>query len=669
MIGTGTGALLASLGLFFAGIPLSLRSRKLSYLACLLGSLALLGTSLEVLAFHPVAPVSWIGPLGTPEGIGLDGLSAFFALVASLVWIATSLFSLAYDTGTSRLLAPTYSLTLGAIALLFLANDAILFLVGWELMTVASYGMILQAPGRPGRTFSAAFIFLAFGEGSTLAIFLALAGLWSVSGTFRFVPLVSTGLVTSGIFLAALVGFGLKMGVAPFHMSEWLPIAHSSAPSNASAVLSATLTLAGTYGLFRILSLLGPSPSWWGAVVLTMGATSALLGALFAAVSEHSKGLPAYSTIENNGLVLVALGVALMARSEGLPVLFAFALYAAFYQALAHAVAKAALFLHAGYIDRTTGTFDLNAIRGRAKEPGSPAFPAFLVAGTSLAAGPPLAGFVSEWMILEALFQSYRFPDPLLRLVGLLAGAAVALAAGLIAAAMVKFLGFGMLWNPRRSAPARMGARALASPILGISAVVAGIGISAPWILAGLGGPAIVFARASVPPPIGGALSIPEGWSIVSGAPFGIISPPGLPLALLFGALVGIGYLWLRGRPRWRRSPPWMAGNPVQVPDESYSAFAFSTGLRLMLRGMFRTREARTTHGPTTWATLQMPGSYDVELEVFDAFKAFYDALERGGLGLSAALKSALMPGRLGQYVAYILVATLIVILYVAIAF
>ncbi|EQD37830.1 hydrogenase 4 subunit B, partial [mine drainage metagenome] len=316
------------------------------------------------LATGPVHGLAWSGPLGDPEGLALDGLSAVFALAASLVWIATSVYSLAYDRGPSPLLAGTFALTLAAIALLVASTSFLLFVIGWEVMTLASYGMILEAHGRADRVYHAAFVFLAFGEGSTLLVIVAIAALRVGSGSFLFDALPVGSALASVAFLAGLVGFGLKMGVAPFHMSEWLPIAHSSAPSNASAILSATLTLAGAYGLFRLLSLLPGPPVWWGAVVLGIGAVSALLGALFAAVSEHAKGLPAYSTIENNGLILVALGVALVAEADGLTYLAGFALFAALYQALVHAVAKSGLFLTAGIVERGAGTLDLNAVQG-----------------------------------------------------------------------------------------------------------------------------------------------------------------------------------------------------------------------------------------------------------------------------------------------------------------
>ncbi len=534
-------------------------------------------------------------------------------------------------------------------------------------MTVASYGMILQARGRADRVFSAGFVFLAFGEASTLFVILAVAGLRVGTGTFAEVPYLAAGTVSTLVFVAALVGFALKMGVAPFHMSEWLPIAHSSAPSNASAVLSSTLTLAGAYGLFRVLSLLGSPPLWWGAVMLGIGAVSALLGALFAAVSEHTKGLPAYSTIENNGLILVALGVALLARAEGLNGLYVFALFAAFFQALAHALAKTALFLSAGWTEHATGTFDLSAVQGGVKRSDPAAFAGTLAATLSLAAAPPLAGFVSEWMILESLFQSYQFVPAWVQFLGLVAGAAVALAAGLIVIAMVKFLGFTVLWNPGADPPRRR-ARGLAVPVGAVGAVVLGLGVGAPWVLRALVPTVSAFAGFGVQAPVGGLLSVPNGWSILSGAPFGILSPPMVPLALVVGAMVGAGYYALGRRhgAGVRRSPVWMAGSEPGRPGEVYTSFAYSTGVRIMMGGVLGTRELRSSDGHVNLAALATPLPYSVELEVLDPFKLFYDDLVRVGAAVSSALKTYVMTGNLGRYLAYILVMVLAVVIYVA---
>ncbi len=670
MIGGAGLLLLLAIAALFGGAPLALVDRRLGYAATFLGSVLLVIAALAALDAGPFTALSWTGVVGEPEALHLDALSGFFALAAGLVWGATSSYSLAYDTGPGRSLAVAYALTLGAIAVLFSTSDWLLFLAAWETMTLAAYWMILEAVGRPLRIFSAAFVFLAFGEASTILVALAIAGLYDGTGSFAMTSPIA-GPMVSVVFVAALVGFGLKMGVAPFHMSEWLPIAHSSAPSNASAVLSSTLTLAGVYGLFRVVALLPDGPSWWGALLLTIGAISALLGALFAAVSEHAKGLPAYSTIENNGLILVALGISLIARSDGLPALAAFALFAAFFQALAHAVTKAALFLFAGDVERSVHTLDLSRTRGGTKAADPVASGAGVLAALSLAAAPPLAGFVSEWMILEALFQSFRFPQAWLQFTGLLAGAVVALAAGLVLVAMVKFVGFAALYRPVRPPNAER-PRGLRAPIAGLTVLVAALGVLSPWILTALAPTVSAFEGARTAAPVGSLLAIPSGWSILSGSPsgfFGIISPPALLLAFAIGSLPALAYFALGRRGAERRVPAWSGGRAAPPPSETYTSFGYSTGLRLMLSGFLGTREVRRASSPGVSAEIATPLSYDVDLEVLDVFKSFYDALVRLVLWAAEGTKRAIMPGRIGRYLTYILLTVLVVIVYVAAAF
>lgn len=671
MIGVQGALLLGAIAALFAGAPVSILDRRFGYAVAFAGSVLLVAAAVAALAIGPFTAVAWSGVIGEPESLRLDGLSGFFALVAGIVWAATSLYSIYYDTDQGPSLAVAFSLTIGSIAILFSATDWLLFLAAWETMTLAAYWMILEAVGKPPRLFSAAFVFLAFGEASTLLVAVAIAAFFFGTGSFAMGPLLVAGPLPSVVFVAALVGFGLKMGVAPFHMSEWLPIAHSSAPSNASAVLSSTLTLAGAYGLFRTLELLSTGPNWWGALLLVVGAISALLGAIFASVSEHTKGLPAYSTIENNGLILVALGVALIAQSEGLTALATFALFAAFFQAFAHAVTKAALFLFAGEVERSVRSFDLSRTRGGIKEADRLASGAALGAALSLAAAPPMAGFVSEWMILESLFQSFRFSEAWLQFLGLLAGAVVALAAGLVLVAMVKFIGFTALWKPVRP-PNADRPRGLALPIAALVGVVAALGVFSPWVLSFLTPAVTTFVGTPVSAPVGGLLAIPYGWSILSGSSasfFGIISPPALPIAFAVGVLPAVGYFALGRRKRSRTVPAWSGGRERLVTSETYTSFGYSTAMRLMLGSLLRTREIRRTSGPGTSAEIATPEAYDVELEVLDVFKVFYDGLVRLISGTADLLKRAIMPGRVGRYLAYILGAVLIVVIYVALAF
>lgn len=111
-----------------------------------------------------------------------------------------------------------------------------------------------------------------------------------------------------------------------------------------------------------------------------------------------------------------------------------------------------------------------------------------------------------------------------------------------------------------------------------------------------------------------------------------------------------------------------MAGSPSGREGETYTAFGYSTGIRVLMRSVLQTREVRTTVGSVMQAELATPESYNVDLEVLDVFKVFYDDLVWLGEEVSSAFKSGIMPGRLGRYLAYILLVTLAVVIYVAAA-
>ena len=381
-----------------------------------------------------------------------------------------------------------------------------------------------------------AFLFLAFGEVSTVFIMLAFSGMFSVVGNFDLLGihlLHVTDLMGSWIFITALIGFGLKMGIVPFHMSEWLPIAHSSAPSNASAVLSSTLTLMGVYGFITIVgNLTHHYELWWGWVTLTVGAISALLGALFASVSEHTKGLPAYSTIENNGLIIIAIGVYLLASYYNLALLGGLALVAALYHCFSHSISKASLFLIMGWISKIKGSFDLNNRNPISKTELKYLYIPGIITILSLAAMPPLAGFVSEWMILEALFQSFRFGDIISQIIGTLVGAISALAAGIIIIAMTKAYGFGLLWSGKLTTTgptirdSSVSSNSIRISFYYFAVLIVGLGVAAPYVLWLISNAAFQVLRFRIfDVLVTGLLGVPSFFVILSGKPFGGFSP------------------------------------------------------------------------------------------------------------------------------------------------
>ena len=651
-------------------------SKRAAYSLGVVGSFIGVVLSLSVLLGGEAATFSlWqLTPASSAE-VAISQFNSYFLLISSLVWLGTCLYSVRYDDDYPGGLSSLLLLTILSMVVILVSGDAVTFLIGWESMTIASFFMILEGRGSREGVRNAAFLFLAFGEASTVFIMLAFAGLFSSVGSFDFLgpsPIGAVGSIGSWVFVAALVGFGLKMGVAPFHMSEWLPIAHSSAPSNASALLSATLTLMGVFGLLDVVSYLAVYQLWWGWLALIIGGVSALLGALFASVSEHSKGLPAYSTIENNGLIILAVGAYMLASYYGLTLLADFAVIAALYHAFSHSTAKASLFLINGWMSKLKSSFDLNnpgkvsPMRSRAAVFAG----AFTV--LSLAAAPPLAGWVSEWMILEVLFQSFRYGDLTSQIVGTLVGAVTALAAGIIIVAMTKVYGFGVLWSVDRKSQAGAkdedrGGRFIEGSLLYFAALVIGVGVGAPAIFFLASTASVQILHESVYSLfVTGLLGIPAGFVILSGSPFGGFSPTFTAVFMLALLAVPLAISRLGGPWRLRRAQGWFAGmaQPTSSAD-LYDSFGFSTPIRIMLRFLFRTKENVVKVGMVTRTVILSPEEYVVELEVLDVFKRFYDLLAKWTLALSSWVSRKAMPGKLSLYIVYIMVAFVFVLLYI----
>ena len=202
----------------------------------------------------------------------------------------------------------------------------------------------------------------------------------------------------------ALVGFGIKAGVVPFHF--WLPDAHSAAPSHVSALMSGVVIKMGIYGLVRVLVLVGPPPAWWGWVVLALGLASAVLGVLWALAQHDLKRLLAYHSVENIGIILMGLGLGALGTAYGHPALALLGYAGALLHTLNHALFKSLLFLGAGAVAQATGTREHRA----ARRPAAAACRARRWRSWSArprSSGlPPLNGFVSEWLVFRGLLRS-----------------------------------------------------------------------------------------------------------------------------------------------------------------------------------------------------------------------------------------------------------------------
>jgi len=412
--------------------------------------------AVALLALTTGATQQTVLPIGLPDlpmHLRLDALSAFFTLLIGTTVVGVSLYAAGYfraGEGTAPgLLCLQYHVFLASMTMVVLADDAYAFMVAWETMALSSY-FLVTTQHRVPEIRRAGFLYLLLAHLGAIALLLCFGVMQGGSWQFTFQAMRQAHLTpawASVAFGLALVGFGAKAGLVPLHV--WLPEAHPAAPSPVSALMSGVMLKTAVYGLIRVaFDLLHASYWQWGAIALVLGAFTGLFGAIFAAVQTDMKRLLAYSSIENIGLIVTGIGLAILFYALGRPTLAALALGAALYHALNHAQFKSLLFLVTGSVLHATGHRNLGKLGGLIRR--MPWVAALGLFGTLAMAGlPPLNGFVSEWLLLQA----YLFTPSLSRgAVGLLVplGAAIfALTVALAAYVLVKFYGVVFLGRAR----------------------------------------------------------------------------------------------------------------------------------------------------------------------------------------------------------------------------
>ncbi len=615
--------------LAFAIPPLiSAVSKKWSYAASVTASLLSAVLALYSLLSHQAQEYVVIGG----SLFGLDPLSSYFLLVGSLSWFFTSVYSIAYDRYSNAVTA-SYHTAILSIAAVILSRSYLPFLIAWEGMSISGYFLISY---KKGTDRVPPFVFLVFGEVSSLLVLLMFTYFYATSGIPDFV----SGTYNQIILFVGLVGFLVKLGITPFQMTEWLPIAHGGAPVNGSVLFSATMTMAALYSIIRMISFAHAS-SVIGGLLMTIGAFSLLFAAIYAASSEHVKMLPAYSTIENSGAMLILVGTALVSLDYGNMLLATFALAGAMIYVFAHTIAKTGLFLFAGFIESTEGTLDLTKVSGTSS-------PIFSVGGLlnalSLSGLLPFGGGLGEWMMLETLFVMVTFNSPSISVLSVFTGVMAALGAGITLVAMTKFFGFG----GRLKKGAREGRRLIAVPILVAGALSLLIGLAGTLIIELAGGITVDITGLKTGGIITGLFSVPNGLLIASPGPagtFGVVSP--VFVALVITVFAAVTYAVL-GHKRIRRVPVWDHGvDKTREPD----SFAYANALRLTLKRVYPA------------------GSQSPELEHFsssyDIFWEWLIMLSRRFEKSSRRFALAFMNSDLRRYMLYLLLAFLGVLVYI----
>jgi hydrogenase-4 component B len=633
-----------------------------------LGGLCGIGAAVLGLASGTAGPATAfeLWPSAVPYvrlSVRLDALSAFFVLIASLLSVAVSIYSLGYARGfygrkKVGVLGALYNALLLAITLVFSSADAFFFLMAWEIMALAAYGLV-SFEHEKTETRNAGVLFFIMSHIGTGCLVLGFLLLFQATGDFGFEGFRTVGGGMSparrdAAFLLFLFGFGMKAGIVPLHV--WLPEAHPVAPSNASALLSGVLIKTGIYGLTRVLlDFLGAPPNWWGVTVLTIGTTSAVLGVLYALMEHDLKRLLAYHSIENIGIILMGLGASLMFLHTHHPVLAALALVAGLYHTINHAIFKALLFLGAGAVLQATHTRNMEEMGGLIKRMPKTAL-CFLVGAVAISALPPLNGFVSEWLTYQSLLQGFSTTSSLVRILFPLSGAMLALTGALAAACFVKAFGITFLAQPRSEQAAQ--GREASPPML------AGMGLLVIACLF-LGLLPATFVKLFDPITrqlMGQELSSQLG--LAHGLALGNTQLQGGTISTLGMALMGICllpvplvlWLWLGRQAGTRIGPTWDCGLRGLSPAMEYTATGFSKPIRMIFKALFRPRrevQREYDYSPYFAKTLRF------QSHIEEAFVTrIYRPLNRAVLRSSRRMR-ALQAGSIQAYLIYIFVTLL----------
>ena len=448
----GILALLVTAGL---GLALGIqRTTVIVYGACATISLCLCALSLPAIVEMPSTIVL---PLGIPwigAHFRMDALAAAFLTLINIGGLGASLYGIGYgrhEDEPARVL-PFYPIFLAAMNLVVLADDAYSFLFAWELMSLSSWALVMSRHRAP-ETARAGYLYLIMASAGTFALLLAFGLLGGSAGGDTF-ALIAGHRLSPGVAAAALVlvlvGAGSKAGLVPLHV--WLPLAHPAAPSHVSALMSGVMTKVAVYAFIRLVfGLMGPPAWWWGLPALVAGGITAALGILYALMETDLKRVLAYSTIENIGIIFVALGLALAFKADGLAGAAALALTASLFHAFNHMLFKSVLFFGAGTVIVATGEQDMEKLGGLIhRMPLSSA--AFLVASLAISALPPFNGFASEWLTFQSILVSPHLAGMGLKLLVPAIGVLLALAAALAAACFIRAFGTTYLGRPRSTA-------------------------------------------------------------------------------------------------------------------------------------------------------------------------------------------------------------------------
>ncbi len=600
-----------------------------------------------------------------------DPLSLFFLAVIALVSLPSAVYSIGYlkgdpsaslradhsgaETAIAWVLMAAFVLSM---ALVVAAGNAFLFLVAWEMMSLLSYFLVVF-DHKHEKSVRAGTIYIVMTHIGTAFITAAFLIIFKYAGSFEFAAFKQACLsmpdnVKNIVFIFLLAGFGTKAGIVPLHI--WLPYAHPQAPSHISSIMSGVMIKTAIYGMVRfIIFILGVNSLWWGNLVLVLAVISCLVGVIYALMEQDLKKLLAYSSVENIGIILLGLGASMLFIRMDKPVLAVFALCAGLYHLINHAVFKALLFLGAGAAYKAAGTRNIEDLGGLIKPmPWTAA--AFLVGAMAISALPPLSGFVSEWLTLQAFFLGALATAGSYKIFLSVCAAMLALTGGLAASCFVKAFGITFLAMPRsaRAREAKEVSLSMKSAMVFLALLTVILGIFAPVIMRALvtvSGCATGIETAEMRFTLNNFTLAPQAGSR--------LSVPLIALALVF--IIGAVWALARtGRKRACGGKTWGCGYYDLDSRTQYSATAFSKPFRIAF-SFFLMPYSKTEKIRESFYHIK---SFKYEVFTTPVFRRYIYEPALNLIIRTARAMRRLQPGSIHVYIAYIFITILALVIF-----
>jgi hydrogenase-4 component B len=632
----------------FSGVPGLFLRRDPAAGQWLAMRLAVLGSALGITG----ALVALWSPAQLFPVMRLDAIAVIFLIPIFLVSALGSIYGLEYwaqaeHSGNGRKLRVFYGLVTAGLAGVAVAANSLLFLFAWEVMALSAF-FLVSTEDHDQEVRDAGMLYLVITHFSTLCLF-ALFAIWYVAtGSFALGALPAgavTPTMATVLFMLMVVAFGFKAGLMPFHI--WLPSAHAMAPSHVSAMMSGVLIKIGIYGLVRMVSWLPDPPAWWGGTLLVLGTVSGVLGVVFALGQHDLKRLLAYHSIENIGIIVMGLGLALAGRSLHVTAWIVLGLAGALLHVWNHGLFKALLFLSAGSVIHSTHTRVIDRLGGLAAVMPFTAL-LFAVGAVAICGLPPLNGFVSELLIYLGLFRTLGIGAEPSWGVAAFAAAMLALIGALAVACFVKAFGAIFLGVARSDSArhAHESGRVMTGSMLVLAVCCFCIGLF-PWAVS----PVLELGIAAWVPGLNAELP-----ALRTLAPLGWISMVAFTLiGLMF--LIGLGLVRRLHRSRVTAAGTWDCGYAAPTPNMQYTASSFAQMLGSFFVWVLRPEVLVSEKQPV------FPGRMHFRSHVMDVV---LDEVLRPAYQIGVRISSRFhffQAGNIHAYLAYIVIFLIVLLL------